>query len=65
VGAISPELKIDLFQAADQINHFTSLDRAPGESAKMSAATERSGFIDQTFSRADLEHGAGPIGWIG
>ena len=61
MGSIPSEFTIYLFEATDQWQHLAPLDGAARRLAKMRSATERSGFIDQTLSRAWLKHGTGPI----
>ena len=65
MGSISSEFAIDLFQATDQRQHLVALDRSARILAKMGPAAERSRFIDQTLSRAGLQHGAGSVRALG
>ena len=61
MGSVSTQKSVDLLQAVDQIDNLLTIHWATGRLTKMGSAAEGAGFIDQTFSRAWLEHGTSPI----
>ena len=53
---ISAQGKIDIFEAADEIENFASRDGSTGRSAKVRPAAEWSIFVDQAVACFSLKH---------
>jgi hypothetical protein len=53
---------IDIFQAPDEIQHFTAAVRATGGGAKVSATSKRPCRIDSTTLIAGIQEWAAPVG---
>ena len=61
MGAVTSQVEIDLFQAANQRQDLVSLDGAARTLAEMGPAPEGTRFINQAFSRIGLKHGTRPL----
>ena len=58
---VAPELRIDMFQLANQIDYLTALVRSTGGRAEMCPTTERPVVINHAVAGRRMKQGTGAI----